>query len=122
MVIANYIRTTSQGANWYEVAVNQMTEDLLQYFQERAMRKPDYCKITDDTISWCTSFEWADKLSLSTFVSKEGNLCLKCDPILSSEERRKQVEDKKKEYPTTKVKAVSTPIQVDLDDLPDFDA
>lgn len=117
MVIANYIRTTSQGANWYEVPVNQMTEDLLQYFQERATRKADYCKITDDTVSWCTSFEWATQLSLSTFISDKGNLCLKCDPILSAEERRKAAEEKKKEYPTTKVKVVSTPIHIDLDDL-----
>jgi hypothetical protein len=122
MVIATYIRTTSQGANWYEAPVSQMTSDLLEYFQGRATREPDYTKITDDTISWCTSFEWADKLSLSTFISSAGKLCLKCDPILSAEERRKQVEEKKKDHPTTKVKAVSAPIQVDLDDLPDFDA
>jgi hypothetical protein len=115
MAIAKYIRTTGQGANWYEAPVSQMTNDLLQYFQERATRKSDYCKITEDTVSWCTSFEWADQLSLSTFISNQGKLCLKCDPILSVEQRREQAQKLKDKQPAKKVTATS--IEIDPDDL-----
>lgn len=116
MVYAKYIRTTGQGANWYEAPVSQMTEDLLQYFQERASRKPDFCKMDDEKVSWCTSFEWADQLALSTFTSNAGKLCLKCDPILTAEQRREQANKLKKEFEKPSVKKVDTG-SIELDDM-----
>ena len=116
MVYAKYIRTTGQGSNWYEAPVSQMSADLLQYFQERASRVPDFCKIDDEKVRWCTMYEWADQLALSTFTSSAGKLCLKCDPILTVEQRREQAMNLKKENPTP-TKVVKGASDIEVDDL-----
>lgn len=109
-IIATYIRTTQGGANWYSVPTSSLTADLLEYFQERAQRKPDYCKVSDEAVQWCTSFEWADQLALSTYISKSsGQLCLKCEPVLTAEQRRTAAEGLRKQFPadaTTTTKSV----------------
>jgi hypothetical protein len=88
-IIATYIRTTSGGANWYSVPTGALSAELLEYFAGKAERSPEYCKITEETVQWCTQFEWADQLSISAVISKSsGQLCLKTEPILTAEQRR----------------------------------
>ena len=118
-IIANYVSTTSGGANWYSVSTNNLTADLLEYFQERAERKPDYCKITDETVQWCTQFEWADQLAISTVISKSsGQLCLKTEPILTAEQRREAAQKLAKAKPQTAAPRVMSTIDVDI--TPEF--
>jgi len=108
-IIANYVSTTSGGANWYSVSTNKLTTELIEYFQNRAASKPDYCKINEDSVSWCTSFEWADQLALSTYISKtSGQMGLKCEPILTAEQRRVATAERKAQ--TTAPKAVAAAI------------
>lgn len=115
-IIANYVRTTQGGANWYTVRTSNLTEELLQYFQERASRKPDYCKVSDESVDWCTSFEWADQLALSAYVSKSsGQLCLRCEPVLTAEQRRASAEGLRKKFPAD---TTTTTTSVDVE--PEF--
>ena len=116
-IIANYVSTTSGGANWYSVSLKDLSDDLLEYFQNRAESKPDYCKITDDSVNWCTSFEWADQLSLTAYVStKTGLLGLKCEPILTAEQRRVASAERKAQIAAPRVIAST----IDVDITPEF--
>lgn len=98
-IIANYVRTTSGGANWYSVSTSKLTPELLEYFAGKAERSPQYCKISEETVEWCTQFEWADQLALSTAISKSGQLCLKTEPILTAEQRREAAQKLAKAKP-----------------------
>lgn len=111
-IIANYVRTTSGGANWYSVSTSKLTPELLEYFQGKAERSAQYCKISDDEVSWCTQFEWADQLAISAAISKSsGNLCLNTEPILTPEQRREAAQKLAKAKPQvapSAAKAVDT--------------
>jgi hypothetical protein len=110
MVVANYIRTTSAGANWYGASLTEIQRDakLLQYFTEKQAR--DLIKglttvVFDeaaDQLSWCTQFESADILHLTAEISqKTGNLFLKTSSVLTLEQRQALVQSKKAAQPTT---------------------
>lgn len=112
--IANYVRTTSNGSNWYSVQIADCTSDVLEYFQERAMREPDYTIISDTEVMWCTQFLCEDKYALSTGISKNGNVFLKTDAILSAADRRAAMQAKKAAQPTSVPKAAVDSIDVEL--------
>jgi hypothetical protein len=112
--IAQYVRTTSAGSNWYSVKISDLTSDLMEYFQERSERSPDYTIISDEEVMWCTQFLCEDKYSLSTGISKEGNVYLKTDAILSAADRRAAMLALKATKPTTVAKSVVDSIDVDL--------
>ena len=112
--IATYVRTTDGGANWYSAPVSDMTSDVLEYFQDRAMRSPNYTIITDDEVQFCTQFLCEDKYSLSTGISKSGNTFLKTDAILSASDRRQAMLDRKKANPAVATKSAVSSIDTDL--------
>lgn len=112
--IAQYVRTTANGSNWYSVRISDLTSDLMEYFQDRADRSPDYTIILTDEITWCTQFLCEDKYALSTGISKNGNVFLKTDAILSAADRRAAMQAKKAAQPTTTSKAAVDSIDVEL--------
>jgi len=112
--IASYVRTTDAGSNWYSVNIADCTADVIEYFQERAMREPDFTIISDETISWCTQFLCEDNYAISTGISKNGKVFLKTDAILSAEERRKVMQAKKATQPKSVSKTAVDSIDVDL--------
>lgn len=112
--IANYVRTTSNGSNWYSINITDCTSDVMEYFQDRAMRSPDYTIISDTEVMWCTQFLCEDKYALSTGISKNGNVFLKTDAIMSAADRRAAMQAKKAAQPTTVSKAAVDSIDVEL--------
>lgn len=112
--IANYVRTTSNGSNWYSVNIADCSADVMEYFQDRAMREPDFTIISDETISWCTQFLCEDKYAISTGISKNGKVFLKTEAILSAEDRRKAMQAKKATQPKSVSKTAVDSIDVEL--------
>lgn len=112
--IANYVRTTSNGSNWYSVNIADCSADVMEYFQDRAMREPDFTIISDETISWCTQFLCEDKYAISTGISKNGKVFLKTEAILSAADRRAAMQAKKAAQPTSVSKTAVDSIDVDL--------
>jgi hypothetical protein len=111
-IIANYVRTTQGGANWYSVSTSKLTPELLEYFQGKAERSPQYCKVSEETVSWCTQFEWADQLAISTVISKSsGQLCLRCEPVLTAEQRRTAAEGLRKQFPADATTTTSVDVE-----------
>jgi hypothetical protein len=98
-IIANYVRTTQGGANWYSVSTSKLTPELLEYFQGKAERSPQYCKVSEETVSWCTQFEWADQL------------CLRCEPVLTAEQRRTAAEGLRKQFPADATTTTSVDVE-----------
>jgi len=95
-------------SNWYHVPTANLTEDLLEYFTGRAQRDPLYTKISEDTVSWTTKFEWADKLEISTAYSKNGMLYLATTPVQTEEQRKAEVEKLRAEFNEKKAVVTKT--------------
>ena len=112
--IAHYIRTTGAGSNWYSINITDCTSDVMEYFQDRAMREPDFTIISDTEITWCTQFLCEDKYAVSTKISKDGNVYLKTDAILSAADRREAMQAKKAAQPTSVSKSAVDSIDVEL--------
>lgn len=94
------IATLKQGTNgWYSVPTASLSEELLQYFTDKAGRTPKFCRFTEDAVEWQTQFEWADRLGLEAAISeKTGNLFLKTTPILTQAERKEMVLEKQAKF------------------------
>lgn len=103
--------------NWYHVPTEKLTEDLLKYFAGRAERSPLYCKITDESVSWTTQFEWADQLEISAACSKTGMLCLNTTPVETQEERKQRVMELKAKFKKTAVVTKTPDVDVSDSDL-----
>lgn len=112
--IATYQRTTSNGANWYSAKIAGMPVDVLEYFQGRALREPNYTIITEDEVRWSTQFLCEDNYALSTGISKEGNIFLKTDAILSPEQRRQALKERKDAKPAVASATSVSSIDTDL--------
>ena len=112
--IATYQRTTANGAHWYSASIEGMPSDVLEYFQDRAMREPNYTIITEDEVRWSTQFLCEDKYALSTGISKSGNIFLKTDAILSASDRRQAMLDRKNAKPAVANKSAVSSIDTDL--------
>lgn len=112
--IATYVRTTSNGAHWYSAPIAGMPSDVLEYFQNRAIREPNYTIITDTEVKWSTQFLCEDNYALSTGISSEGNVYLKTDAILSAEQRRQAMQDRKKAKPAVATTSAVSSIDTDL--------
>lgn len=113
-IIASYVSTTNAGANWYSVKIADLTSDLMEYFQDRALRSPDYTIISDEDVRWCTQFLCEDNYAISTGISKNGNVYLDAKPVLSAEQRRQAMLARTAKSTTAVTKAVVDSIDVDL--------
>ena len=113
-IIASYVSTTKAGANWYSVAIADLTSDLMEYFQDRAMRSPDYTIISDEDVRWCTQFLCEDKYAISTGISKNGNVFLDAKPVLSAADRRAAMLARTAAKPATASKTAVDSIDVEL--------
>jgi len=85
----------------------------MEYFQDRAMREPDYTIISDEDVRWCTQFLCEDNYAISTGISKNGKTYLATQPVLTAEQRRQAMRERTKST-TTVTKAVVDSIDVDL--------
>jgi hypothetical protein len=113
-IIASYVSTTNAGANWYSVKISDLSSDLMEYFQDRADRSPDYTIISDEDVMWCTQFLCEDRYAISTGISKNGNVYLDTKPVLSAADRRAAMLARTAAKPTSVSKAAVDSIDVEL--------
>jgi hypothetical protein len=106
MIYANRIRTTGTGSNWYEVSLSDLTAELLEYFEQRALRDERWTVFTEESVQWCTQFEFADKL----------NPFLKCSPEYTLEERKEMAMAARNKLRKSAPASASAKIEIDADD------
>lgn len=116
MIYANRIRTTGTGSNWYEVSLSDLTAELLEYFEQRALRDERWTVFTEESVQWCTQFEFADKLSIELGISKVGNPFLKCSPEYTLEERKEMAMAARNKLRKSAPASASAKIEIDADD------
>jgi hypothetical protein len=126
MIYATRIHTSGTGSSWYEVPLSDLTAELLEYFENRllrneqdiAMKKTKFIStvFTEESVKWCTQFEFADVLSIELGISKAGNPFLKCSPEYTLDQRREMVIAARNKFRKSAPASASAKIEIDADD------
>jgi len=101
---------------WYYVPTETIDAELMEYFTGKASRTPDFCKITDEYVSFFTKFEYADQLCISAAYSKSGMLCMNTKPVLTQEERKAEVLKLRAEFNEKKAVVTKTTANIEVTD------
>ena len=81
--------TTGLDSNWYQVNISDLTAEMVDYFNQRALRDNGrYTKIKETTITWSTQFESAKTIILLGVEHTDKGAYLQTAAKLSDAERR----------------------------------